>query len=389
MTAGSLLSRRRGKPTAPEPSGGPARIPGARRPIEDGNAPARKRESFFDNAKFLAIVLVVLGHAWEPLIDDSRAARALYLFVYAFHMPAFIIVSGYFSRSFDGRADRLQRLITGVVVPYIVFETAYSLFKRYIGGDADHPVSLLDPWYLTWFLIALTIWRLTAPIWRIVRWPLPLALAIAALAGTSAIGDDLDLQRVLQFLPFFVLGLHLRPEHFALVRSWRVRLLALPVFAAAVVFAYWAAPRMTAAWFYRRADAEELGVSAPVPIVMTCATFVCALVLVAGFFSWVPGRRLWITSMGAATMYVYLLHGFVIKGAGYAGWYDHEFVHTPQGAVTVTLLAVALAVLLASPPVRALFRPLVEPRMDWAFSGQRTARRPSPAGRPDSGSTSS
>ncbi|MEU1949920.1 hypothetical protein ABZ554_47585, partial [Streptomyces sp. NPDC020125] len=28
-----------------------------------------------------------------------------------------------------------------------------------------------DPWYLTWFLIALFVWRLTTPLWRIARWP--------------------------------------------------------------------------------------------------------------------------------------------------------------------------------------------------------------------------
>ena len=92
-------------------------------------------------------------------------------------MPAFIIISGYFSRSFDMRPDRLKRLVTGVVVPYIVFETAYSLFKRCAGGDPTRPISLLDPWYLTWFLCALFIWRLTTPLWKLVRWPLPLALA--------------------------------------------------------------------------------------------------------------------------------------------------------------------------------------------------------------------
>ena len=53
------------------------------------------------------------------------------------------------------------------------------------------------------------------------------------LASVSPdIGDDLDLQRVLQFLPFFVLGLLMKPEHFQLVRRREVRILSVPVFAA-------------------------------------------------------------------------------------------------------------------------------------------------------------
>lgn len=57
-----------------------------------------RRDAFFDNAKYLAIVLVAVGHAWEPLREGSRTVTALYTLVYAVHMPAFIVVSGYFSR---------------------------------------------------------------------------------------------------------------------------------------------------------------------------------------------------------------------------------------------------------------------------------------------------
>lgn len=109
----------------------------------------KQRDAFFDNAKYLAIALVACGHAWEPLRDGSRTAAALYVFVYAFHMPAFIIISGYFSRSFTAKPAQLKRLVTGIAVPYLVFETAYTFFKRWANDDPTHPISLLDPWYLT------------------------------------------------------------------------------------------------------------------------------------------------------------------------------------------------------------------------------------------------
>ncbi|WP_431774285.1 acyltransferase family protein [Streptomyces cucumeris] len=328
----------------------------------------RDRDAFFDNAKYAAIVLVAMGHAWEPLRSGSRAAAALYLTVYAFHMPAFILISGYFSRSFDARPDRLRRLITGVAVPYVLFEAAYSLFKRWADGDPAHPVSLLDPWYLTWFLIALFVWRLTTPLWRIARHPLALALTVAVLAACSpAIGDDLDLQRVLQFLPFFVLGLQLEPRHFRMVRRRAVRWLSLPVLAGAVVFAYWAAPRMNPAWLYRRDSAQELGAPWWSGAVMTLALFGCSLLLTVCFLAWVPGRRMWCTALGAGTLYGYLLHGFLAKGSRFWGWYDHPWVHRPLGAVAVTALAAAVVTALCAPPVRRLFRCAMEPRMEWAF----------------------
>ncbi|MEU8824568.1 acyltransferase family protein [Streptomyces sp. NPDC048636] len=328
----------------------------------------RDRDAFFDNAKYVAIVLVAMGHAWEPLRSGSRAAAALYLIVYAFHMPAFILISGYFSRSFDLGPDRLRRLVTGVAVPYVLFETAYSLFKRSADDDPSHPVSLFDPWYLTWFLIALFIWRLTTPLWRIARHPLALALTIAALAACSpGIGDDLDLQRVLQFLPFFVLGLQLRPEHVRMVRRRAVRWLAVPVFSGALVFAYWAVPRMSPAWFYHRDSAQELGAPWWSGAVIALALFGCSTLLTVCFLAWVPGRRTWYSSLGAGTLYGYLLHGFLAKGSRFWGWYDHPWVHRPLGAVVVTALAAAVVTALCAPPVRRLFRFAMEPRMEWAF----------------------
>ncbi|WP_327349865.1 acyltransferase family protein [Streptomyces sp. NBC_01321] len=332
-------------------------------------AQAKQRDAYFDNVKYLAIVLVAVAHAWEPVMDGSRTARALYMVAYTFHMPAFVIISGYFSRSFDLSAAKVKRLVTGVAVPYVVFETAYSLFKRYADGSPNQPISLLDPWYLTWFLAALFIWRLTTPLWQALRHPLPVALVIAVLASFSpSIGDDLDLQRVLQFLPFFVLGLQLKPEHFQLIRRGEVRMLALPLFAAALVFAYWAAPRMQLGWFYRNNSAQEMGAPWWSGAVMTTAMFGCALLLTIGFLSWVPRRPMWFTVLGAGTICGYLLHGFLIKGAGYAGVFDsYDWLSAPAGLVLVSLVAAAAVTLMCTPPVRRVLRVVTEPEMNWAF----------------------
>ncbi|MEW2398571.1 acyltransferase family protein [Streptomyces sp. NPDC046862] len=354
------------------------RSPHVARPEASGAAPdarpVKQRDAFFDNAKYLAIVLVAMGHAWQPLTGHSRAAEALYMVVYTFHMPAFIVISGYFSRSFDMRPDRLRRLVTGVAVPYVIFEIAYSLFKKWADDDPGHPISLLDPWYLTWFLIALFVWRMTTPLWKVVRWPVPLALAIAVLASVSPdIGDDLDLQRALQFMPFFVVGLCMKPEHFQLMRRREVRILSVPVFALALAVAYWAAPRMTSAWFYHRDSAQELGSPWWAGVIMTLALFGCSMVLTACFLAWVPRRKMWFTVLGAGTLYGYLLHGFLAKGSRFWGWYDtYDWVYQPVGEIFVTVLATAIITALCTPPVQRMFKFAMDPKMEWAFKRDAT-----------------
>jgi fucose 4-O-acetylase-like acetyltransferase len=341
------------------------------RPLPSAGAGPRRvdqRDPFFDNAKYLAIVLVAVGHAWEPLREGSRAVTALYVLVYAFHMPAFAVISGYFSRGFEPEPRKITRLLTGVVVPYAVFEVAYTLFTRWTSQDPDRPISLLDPLYLTWFLAALFIWRLTSPLWRLVRWPLPFALAVAMLATLSpSIGDDLGLQRVLQFLPYFVLGTLLKPEHVRLVRRRAARILALPVLVGALAVAYWTVPRMNYAWFFRSESAEELAAPAWYGPVMTLAAFGCSVVLVACFLAWVPGRRTWFTALGAGTLCGFLLHGFVAQGAKYWGWYDPAWIRQPVGEITVTLVAAVIMTGLCVPAVQRVFRRVTEPRMAYAL----------------------
>ena len=92
-----------------------------------------------------------------------------------------------------------------------------------------------------------------------------------------------------------------------------------------------------------------------------------AIVLSASFFLLVPRRLQWWTTLGQYTMYVYLLHSFVLypfRESGVLRGLDPTWFWLPA----VTLLSVATAILLASKPVRRLFRPLIEPRPRWLFT---------------------
>ncbi len=48
----------------------------------------------FDNAKAILIFLVVIGHMTSDYVSDSYMVRSVTLWIYLFHMPAFIFLSG-------------------------------------------------------------------------------------------------------------------------------------------------------------------------------------------------------------------------------------------------------------------------------------------------------
>lgn len=339
-------------------------------------APRPARDPLLDNAKFLAIALVVIGHAIEQTIGDMRTgdgalplARAAYVTIYSFHMPVFILVAGYLSRDFGTRTRHAQRVISAIVVPYVVFEVAYEVFIRYLtNGSAS--IDLLDPSYAMWFLIALFVWRLSAPLWRVMTpvTAIVTAVAISLLSGIVELPEVLDLYRILGFLPFFVVGLVLPAErYFAVVRHRITRLLAAPVLAGMFAFAYVALPHYPTQWLYYTDGYAVIGTSDLLGVVGRACVLLGGFVMVTAFLALVPCRRTWITGLGAASLYVYLLHRFVVKTAEYKGLYDYAWVHTPLGVLALVGCALVLTLILASPPVRTLFRPVVEPRLEWLF----------------------
>ncbi|PVC92587.1 hypothetical protein DBP19_15095 [Streptomyces sp. CS090A] len=342
---------------------------------ETGKPPDDGRDHFFDNAKYLAIVLVAVGHAWEPL-PSGRLVEAAYTLIYTFHMPVFILIAGYFSRGFELRPDRVWKLITSLLVPYLIFELLYTAFHR-LTRDPELPLSLLEPYWLLWFLPALFFWRLSTPIWQAVRAPVLVSLAVAAVATVSPAADGaLPLQRILQFMPFYVLGLRLGPEHFAALRRTWVRVVSVPAFALGLLLAYWLVPRTSTSWFFRKNSAQEMDTVGWAGPMATLLLFVAAVVLGACFLAWVPRGRSWMTALGTCTLYGYLLHGFVIRGLRNGGFYEQPFFDTTLGTVTVTAGAAVMVTALCTPYVRSLLRPLLEPRLEWAKQKPPAARTP-------------
>lgn len=348
----------------------------------DGKEAVDRRDPFLDNAKYLTIVLVAVGHTWAPLSGDSRAVSALYYLLYTFHMPMFVLISGYLSRSFEGTPRQLKRLVTGLLVPYLIFQTLYTLLLRWVGDDPDRGFQYHQPAFALWFLVALFLWRLTAPVWKRLRLSLPVSLVIAvAAAVTPALGDELSLMKVAQFLPFFVLGLQLRPEHFRSLRRRTVRVLALPVAAGALAVSYASVPYISGAPFLHDRSAQDLGLPAWLGVVMTLASFGCALVMTTCFLAWVPRGHTGFTSLGTGTLYAYLLHVYPLRLAREWGLFETGWAGRPLNQALLTALAAGTMTLLCTAPVRRAFRWAVEPRPEWFFRQAPDSGTPPPAAR--------
>ncbi len=321
--------------------------------------PARSRDAYFDNAKLVLVTLVVMGHAWT-LIPDTSSGAPTYFALYAFHVPAFVLVTGYLSRGFRFARPHLRKLVTTVVVPYLVFESLLALFRVTVGGESLGSTLYLDPHWPMWYLAVLFVWRLATPLLRRLRHPLPVAVAVCLVGGLYT-GDALDLSRAMGLLPFFVAGLTMRREQFAWLARPRVRAVAVAALVAALVVATLVAEPLSKEWLYWRTGYADLGVGVVEGMAARLVMLVVAGVLTLSALSLIPTSQRWFTAMGSASLVVYLFHGFVVKAASYAGVGRLAEQDPVTGFVLISLGAVGLALLLAASPVARRLNALIDP----------------------------
>ncbi|WP_018654669.1 acyltransferase family protein [Actinomadura flavalba] len=324
------------------------------------------RDPYFDNAKFLAVTLVVIGHAWEPLRyagAGGRTLEAAHLLVYAFHLPVFSLICGYFSRGFPTGRNRTRKLVSTIVAPYLLFSLGYTALAGLLDGQ-QRGWDPFQPFYLTWFLLALLIWRLSVPLWLQIKRPVLVATAISVVSGFITLPTALNTAQVLSFLPFFVLGLTVRPERLALLRRRAARWIGAAVLVVGAGVAYLVAGNVDAEWVHWRRSFAQLGVTIPAGTGFSVVALAAAFALTLAFLAVVPARGTWFSGYGSATMYAYLLHGVPIMWMGYQSWY---YGLDGWQIIGVTAGCVALTVLLSSRPVRAVTAWAVEPRMGWLF----------------------
>ena len=323
------------------------------------------RESYFDNAKFMLILLVVFGHFMQPYIGDNLLLEDLYYFVFTFHMPAFVLISGYFTKGFR-RAGYLKKLLKSIVFPYIIFEIIYAGFYYLIDSSQALKIDLLNPEWSLWFLVSLFCWHLGLFIFTKLpaSWSILLSFGISVAVGyIDSINHIMSLSRTFVFFPFFLVGHFLTKEHIRYVQEqcrkwWGIVLffiLATLIQQNDVMNKYWVFGSQPYDHFL---DDPSFGWL--VRIYIYCLSFMGIL----AFLILVPQKMFFFTKWGRNTIFTYLLHGFIVKGLRTTSLTDaHLTAPLFLGLVVLSLLT---TVLLSSNLVSQLCRPLIGKK--WRFA---------------------
>lgn len=268
-----------------------------------------------------------------------------------------------------GDARQVRRLISTLVVPYLIVETTLQLLMRHYEGKPD-PLALLSPQWLGWFLAALFVWRLTTPIWRALKYPITTSIVISLLVGLIEVPNVLALPKILGFLPFYVVGLHMTRERFERLARTPVRIASAVVLVVAFVVCYLYSRNWTLDWLLYKARYDESPLSATSleGITQRAELLVIGFTLTFAALALIPWGDSWTTRLGGRTFYCYLLHGYIIlilnQQFGVFGALDGYGAPAAAGTIVV---AVVVANLLMLQVVKRVFQPLFEPQLTWFF----------------------
>ncbi|MGL4596076.1 MAG: acyltransferase family protein, partial [Bacteroidia bacterium] len=89
-------------------------------------------------------LLVVLGHAIQYNMGDNHNNNPLFRFIYAFHMPLFMFISGFLSfGTFDGSTAKLWKRFQALIIPFFTWFFIGYIFTFLINrftGNAQGPL---------------------------------------------------------------------------------------------------------------------------------------------------------------------------------------------------------------------------------------------------------
>jgi fucose 4-O-acetylase-like acetyltransferase len=317
------------------------------------------RDYYLDNLKFILMACVVIGHALEPLNSASPIAHALYNFIYFFHIPLFVFVTGYFSRKTDK--------IGGLVTLYVVFESLYTLMDFYLNDRGIIRFTYLTPYWVTWYLLAAILWKIILPYFIRLKYPVLAAGILAVLAGYASkdFGYHLSALRAATFFPFFLAGYYWKKEHLRVLSGYAVRIASAAVLVSALTMLFLYVDSFHTEWLWGSYSNKDIGNPEWYAGMYRIAIYAGTVVLSAAVLALVPRNRNRMSGLGTKTMYPFLLHGFLVQYLNSVRFFER--IDTPWELALLVVSALAFTALLSMNWIDKSLVWLFRPQLSFLF----------------------
>ena len=266
----------------------------------------KERNLFWDNYKGILIFLVVFGHFLYSYSSYhiGSLVNDIVVFIYTFHMAAFIFVSGYFSKK-----DSSSKSLIKLLLYYFVFNTAMMLFLYFLKGK---DISLLNPYNSYWYILSLVFWRFCIKKISIVKGIVPISIIIALLIGYwNELENILTIRRTIAFFPFFLVGYKIskdRVENFLNKRNYKHVILGIVfgILFGSLLMLFIRNNVITEEIFLLRYYENSTDFMWRILLFIIASIVICVLLLI------IPNKKIpLLTKIGKNSLLIYLFHRFI------------------------------------------------------------------------------
>ncbi|WP_069997421.1 acyltransferase family protein [Cellulosilyticum sp. I15G10I2] len=268
-----------------------------------------QRNYLIDNLKGLLIFFVVFGHVIEYYIQGNSFFMGVYLFIYLFHMPLFVFISGYLSKNID---KCRKGAIKNLLIPYIVFNIIWYALAYIATGDIM--LLIIYPGWTLWYLISLFFWRVMLKYLIRIKYILPISIICGLLIGVMPRGGViLSLSRTVTFLPFFLIGYYTNEARLNKVSKISKRLSVAGI-AVAVIAAFYLSNNnlLDYNFLYHSQSYIYSGLTINEGMLFRAVLYIGASLLSICVLNLLPRKKVFFTNIGQQTMNIYLFHPYLI-----------------------------------------------------------------------------
>lgn len=279
----------------------------------------KARVSYWDNLKFLLIFLVSLGHFLLPISFSEQSNDVInfvYTFIYAFHMPAFVFVSGYFSKSFikRGKTDGFSQVRT--LLAYIILYLVFVSLLQVVSSLFTHNWKLPTILYIEgapWYMLCMFLWLILLMIFQWFDWKISIFVAVGVallFSINSNTGTFLSLSRCFVFFPFFLAGYYIEWDKVSILLTRRNKVIAIVVLAMMGAFIWHYIDKFYKyfAILYASHSYASVPTTIPKAIMLRAGWYALATIITLCVIILIPQRKMFVSSFGANTLGIYIFH---------------------------------------------------------------------------------
>lgn len=273
------------------------------------------RDEWFDALKGVLIFLVVYGHFLLGHFPAGSINCTVKNFLYLFHMPLFVFISGVFSHVRDKR--KYIRSIIRLMETYLLFQLLHYLIPLpFDDGGITWLRYLVFPAWTLWYLLSLATWKIfvfligSETLAKRKRIVVILSFVLCFASGFIPLTTQFSFQRTLSFLPFFVCGYYCSPLDIKTFLRKIPAYIPLAVFICAIAGLYLLVGRDLGPITSGSADYYHMHDNPLVAGALRLCFMVCAALLSLSVMRLVPSSP-FLADLGKHSLFIYILHPFI------------------------------------------------------------------------------